>query len=100
MWPCPKHRGVTIGCPYLEIGGQSCLVGNVDQGLMKNRQIDLLGRMTQKRVGKKTLESYFPDRDVTRNISANNPPRKMQTFNPNYRLSIAIGFTKKTYITN
>ena len=32
-----------MGCLILEIEGQSCLVGGVDQGLTKNRQIDLLG---------------------------------------------------------
>ena len=36
-----------MGCLYLEIEGQSCLVGSVDQGLMKNRQNDLLDRMTK-----------------------------------------------------
>ena len=35
-----------MGCLYLEIEGQS-LVGSVDQGLMKSRQIDLLDRMTK-----------------------------------------------------
>ena len=47
MWPCPEQRGVTMGCLYLEIERQSCLVGSVDQGLMKYRQIDQLDRMTQ-----------------------------------------------------
>ena len=53
MWPCPEQRGVTLGCLYLEIEGQSCLLGSVDQGLMENRKIDLLDRMTQKRARKK-----------------------------------------------
>ena len=66
-----------MGCLYLEIEGQSCLVGSVDQGLMKNRQIDLLGRMTQKRAKKKPFQSYFPHSDATRNLSANNPPKKI-----------------------
>ena len=35
-----------MGCLYIVIEGQSCLGGSGDQGLMKNRQIDLLGRMT------------------------------------------------------
>ena len=38
-----------MGCLYLEIEGQLCLVDNVDQGLMNNWQIDPLDRMTQKR---------------------------------------------------
>ena len=38
-----------MGCLYLEIEGQSSLVGSVDQGLMKNGQIDQLGRMTQQK---------------------------------------------------
>ena len=53
MWPCPERIGVTMGCLYLEIEGQSCLVGSVDEGLIKNRQIDLLDRMTKKRGGQK-----------------------------------------------
>ena len=47
MWPCPERRGVTMGYLYLEIEG-SCLVGSVDQGLINNRQIDLLDRITQR----------------------------------------------------
>ena len=46
-----------MGFLYLEIEGPSCLVGNVDQGLMKNKQIDLLDRMTQKKRQKKIF--YF-----------------------------------------
>ena len=42
-----------MGFLYLEIEGPSCLVDNVDQGLMKNKQIDLLDRMTQKKRQKK-----------------------------------------------
>ena len=42
-----------MGCLNLEIEGQSCLVGSVDRGLMKNRQIDLLERMTKKKARKK-----------------------------------------------
>ena len=34
--PCPEIAGVTKGCLCLEIEGQSCLVGSVGQGLMKN----------------------------------------------------------------
>ena len=44
-----------MGCLYLEMEGQWCLVGCVDQALMKNRQIDLLDRMTQKRARKKNI---------------------------------------------
>ena len=55
MWPCPEQRGVAMGFLYLEIEGQPCLVGSVDRGLMKNRQIDLLDRMTQKREKKNIL---------------------------------------------
>ena len=69
-----------MGCLYLEIEGQSCLVGSVDQGLMKNRQNDLLDRMTPKRARKKTFRPYFPHSDVTRNLSANNPPKKLANF--------------------
>ena len=41
-----------MDCLYLEIEGQSCLVGSVDQGLMKNGQIDLSDRITKKRARK------------------------------------------------
>ena len=53
MCLCPERIGVIMGCLYLEIEGPSCLVGSVDQVLMKNRQIDLLDRMTKKRSGPK-----------------------------------------------
>ena len=50
-----------MGCLYLEIEGQSCLVGSVDQGSMKNRQTDLLYRMTPKKSQKKYMfSSCFP----------------------------------------
>ena len=49
-----------MGGLYLKIGGQSCLVGNVDQGLMINRQIDLLDRMTEKEPEKKNWSNLFP----------------------------------------
>ena len=48
-----------MGCLYLEIEGQSCLVDSVDQGLMKNTQIDLFDRMTKKRARKKNVLSVF-----------------------------------------
>ena len=69
-----------MGCLYFEMEGQSCLVGSVAQGLMKNRQIDLLDRMTQKRASKKTFWPYFPHSDVTRNLSANNPQKQFANF--------------------
>ena len=70
-----------MGYLYLEIEGQSCLLDNVDQGLIKNRQIGLLDRiMTKKRARKKTSSSHFPHSDVTRNLSANNPPKKFANF--------------------
>ena len=73
MWPCPEGRAVTMGCLYLDIEGQSCTnVGQHDQGLMKNRQIDLLDRMTTKRVRKTYISLFLPHSDVTRNLSANN----------------------------
>ena len=40
-------------CLYLEIEGQSCLLNNVDQGLIKYRQIDLLDGTTKQKVRKK-----------------------------------------------
>ena len=60
MWPSPERRGVTMGCLYLEIEGQSCLVGSVDQGLMNIRHFDLLDRMTQKRARKIILVTFSP----------------------------------------
>ena len=32
MWPCQERKGVAMGCLYLEIAGQLCLVESVDQG--------------------------------------------------------------------
>ena len=74
-----------MGCLYLEIEGQSCLMGSFHQGLMENRQIDLLDRMTEKRARKYILlivyfNRFFPHSDVTRNLSATNPPKKVGNF--------------------
>ena len=60
MRPCPEQRGVTVGCLNLEIEGQSCLLGSVDQGVMKNRQCYLLDRMTTKRAKKYILAIFTP----------------------------------------
>ena len=60
MLPCPERREVTMGCLYLEIEGQSCLVGSVDQVLMKKRQIDLFDRMTKQRATKNILVILSP----------------------------------------
>ena len=80
-----------MGCLYFEIEGQSCLVGSVNQGLMKNRQIDLLDRMTQKRCRKNILVILSP---TLPGIFQQITPRKgLQTFWRNYRLSIVIGLT-------
>ena len=49
-----------MGCLHLEIEGQSCLLGSFDQGLMKNGQINLLERMTQKKARKNTLVVISP----------------------------------------
>ena len=76
-----------MGHLYIEIKRQSCLLNNVDQGLMINRQIDLLDRMIKKRARKK-MQSFLPHSDVTRNLSANNPKKTLEFFWPNYRLSI------------
>ena len=66
-----------MGCLYLEIEGQSCLVGSVDHGLIKNRQIDLLDRITQK---EKNSLVNFSHSDVARHLSANNRKRKKANF--------------------
>ena len=64
---------MTMGCPYLEMEGRSCLLDNVDQGLMKNRQIDLSDRKTKE--PEKICQSFSPLNEVTRNLSANNPKK-------------------------
>ena len=49
-----------MDCLYLEIEGQWCLVGSVDQGLVKRGLMDLLDRMTKKRTSRKKLVlQYF-----------------------------------------
>ena len=69
-----------MGCLYLEIEGQSYLVGSVDQALMKNKQLGLLDRTTIKMSEKKRCKLYFPHSDVTRNISSNNPQNSFSHF--------------------
>ena len=77
MWPCPERRGVTMGCLYLEIEGQSCLLDDVDQGLMKNRQIDLLDRRTQKRGRKKRFRRISPIAALPGIFQQITPPEKV-----------------------
>ena len=91
MWPCPERRGVTMGCLYLEIEGQSCLVGSVDQGLMKDRQNDLLDRMTKTRAKINEHFSHFITIATLPGIFQHiAPTRSLETIWPNYRLSIGI----------
>ena len=93
MRPCTEQRGVTMGCLYLEIEGQPCLVGRVYQGLMKNRQVDLLDPMSQKTARKKNIlrVKFSPQRrSLPGTFQQITPEKKLQTFDPNYRLSTAI----------
>ena len=69
MWPCPERRGVAMGCLYFEIEGQSCLMGSVDQGLTKNRQIDLLDRRTPKEPEKKKIVIFSSERRCPESFS-------------------------------
>ena len=90
MWPCPEQKGVAMGSLYLEIEGQSRLVGSVDQGLIKNRHIDLLDRMTQERARKKYFCHIFPIATLPGTFQQTTPKTSLQTFRPNYRLSIVV----------
>ena len=105
MWPYPERRGVTMDCLYLEIEGQWCLVGSVDQGLVKRGLMDLLDRMTKKRTSRKKLVLqyfFFPHSEVTRSLSANNPPKQLLDFLSAklllYRLSNVIGLTTGVFL--
>ena len=80
-----------MDCLHLEIEGQSCLVGSVDQGLMKNRRIDLLDRMTQKGAGKNYFNPFSPMATLPGILQLITPKNCLETFWPNYRLSIVIG---------
>ena len=88
-----------MSCLYLEIKGQSCLVGSVGQGLIKIRQIKLFGRMTQKRDRKK-ISHIFPIASLTGIIQQITPQNVWQTFQPNYRLSIVIALKCNTHISS
>ena len=87
-----------MGCLYLEIEGQSCLVGSIDQGLMKNSQIDLLNRMTKERARKSILEVFFPMATSPGIFQQITPNKSLQTFWPNYRLSIAMGLSTNPFV--
>ena len=39
VWPCPERRGTAVRCFHMEIEGQSPLLDNLDQGLMKNYEL-------------------------------------------------------------
>ena len=86
-----------MGCLYVEIEGQSCLVDNVVRGLMKISQIDHFGRMT-----KKEPEKYFPNRFFTIATmlailqQKTIPETSFKASWSNYRLSISTGLTHKT----
>ena len=80
MWLRPERGGVAIGCLYLEIEGQSWLVGGVDQGLMKTTQIDLLDRMTKNRARKKYIWSFFPIVTLPGNFQQITPKKCLDLF--------------------
>ena len=80
-----------MGFLYLMIEGQSCMVGSVDQGLMKNRQIDLLDRMTKKRARKKYFSHFPPIATLPGMFPQITPQHILENVRPNYRLSIVIG---------
>ena len=79
-----------MGCLYLDIEGQTCLVGSVDQGLMKNKQIDLLDRMTKTRA-RKNICNVFPIATLPGIFQQITSPKSLETFWPNYWLCIVIG---------
>ena len=99
MWPCPGRREGTMGCLWLEIEGQSCLVGSVDQGLMKKRKIDLLERMTPKKRHTTNIKViHFPIATLPGIFQQTTPKNSMETFWPNYRPSIVIGLRVDTHL--
>ena len=78
-----------MGCLYVEIEGQSCLVGSVDQGLVKNRQIDLLDRMTKNEPEQKHFSHFFPIATLPRIFQQITQNQSLETCWPNYRLAAA-----------
>ena len=80
-----------MGCLYPEIDGLSCLVGSVDQGMMKNIQIDLFDSMTEKEQEKKHFSHFFPIATLPGIFQQITPKKSLETFRPNYRLSSVIG---------
>ena len=59
-----EQRAVTMGCLFLESKGWPCLLDIVGEGLIKNRQIDLLDRVIRKGARKKMTVFVFPYGDV------------------------------------
>ena len=80
-----------MGCLYLEIEGQSCLLDDVDQGLMKNRQFDLLDYMTKKRAKQIKTKRFFPIAALPGIFQQITPKKSLETLWPYYRLSMGIG---------
>ena len=62
-----------MGCLYLEIEGQLCLVDNVDRGLMEIGQI---GPHDQKRARNNICKRFFPIATVLDIFPANNSKNK------------------------
>ena len=84
---------------YLEIEGQSCLVGSVDQSLMRNTQTDLLDRMTQKRASF-FFSIIFPIATLPVIFQQITPKKRLQIFRPNYGLSIVINLSSELMKTS
>ena len=82
-----------MGCLYLEIEGQSCLVGSVDQGLMESIQIDLCWTAGPPKSQKIHFRHIFHISTLPGIFSKYPPKESLQIFCPNFRLSIVVGLT-------
>ena len=73
---------------------KSCLVDSIDQSLMKNRQIDLLERMTKKEPEKRKCNRVFPIATIPAIFQQIAPKNALETLWPNYRLSTVVGIMR------
>ena len=79
-----------MDCLYIEIEVQSCLVGSVDQGLMKINKLTCWAARPPKEPEKEHFSHIFSIATLPGIFRQTTPKKRLQTFRPNYRLSIVI----------
>ena len=78
MRPCPERRGVIVGCLYLEIEGQSCLVDNVGRGTDETNDKLTIWAASLTKSRKINMFIVFPHIDDAGHLSASSSKNKFR----------------------